>query len=504
MKSGIPTTGIFVSYHHDDVALAGALASGLAAHGFDVVWDKLIEPGERWEGWLKHEIRRAKVVIICATLKSIKSDSVKYEIQLTKECGKRALFVVFDGINTAQLPWGTLEEQMLELTGVQDEIHRHPNWPRLVASMENRLRPLWITQRIAGLEEALEMETKRRKAAEDSNAARELLSAQDAAERSALIQTRDKAVAEKIILSANLDAASRDRDAAKRDMAENAEIEHKHNALADAHNRLVADHGRLTVNLEAHQTAKQVLEGELQKLKDQMALVDPNILAALADRTTSGPAPPGQRRVAGEFGGLRYTQAPPPLSGMRMIRVELGTVEIKCYPKVRPGMSSTPIALQNRIERPFEVGESLVTNRDWAALMNLQAAGGVPNEPATNVTFDEATLFLERLNQKAGGGFYMLSEQDWLFAIIRINERHNSAYPGEGAGGHHLEWIFTEWRDYADIVDGPNSPEMSAGRGRMTRHDLLDPDAPGLMFQRQFWPSAMRSDQIGFRIARRL
>jgi formylglycine-generating enzyme required for sulfatase activity len=71
------------------------------------------------------------------------------------------------------------------------------------------------------------------------------------------------------------------------------------------------------------------------------------------------------------------------------------------------------------ISRPFYVGKYEVTQGQWQKLMvgNPSHFAGDPNLPVEQVSWQDAQLFIKKLNQKEGGALYRLpTEAEWEYA----------------------------------------------------------------------------------------
>jgi len=102
---------IFLSYNHDDRAVARRFAEALEAQGFDVWWDVTVRSGEAYDEITEVALRAAKAVVVLWSKKSVASRWVRAEAALANRLGKLAPVtiercerpVMFELIQTADL-----------------------------------------------------------------------------------------------------------------------------------------------------------------------------------------------------------------------------------------------------------------------------------------------------------------------------------------------------------------------------------------------------------------
>lgn len=88
-------------------------------------------------------------------------------------------------------------------------------------------------------------------------------------------------------------------------------------------------------------------------------------------------------------------------------------------PASEEGREAQEVEHRVRITRPFYLGETEVTQAQWAAVMGDNpswfAACG-PGCPVENVSWDRVQTFLERLNERHGATFRLPREAEWEYA----------------------------------------------------------------------------------------
>ena len=82
-----------------------------------------------------------------------------------------------------------------------------------------------------------------------------------------------------------------------------------------------------------------------------------------------------------------------------------------------------------RITRPFELGKYLVTQSEWEAVMGTNPSGfRGDRHPVDGVSWHDAHLFLQRLNERQDGYSYRLpTEAEWEYAA---RAGTTTPYPG--------------------------------------------------------------------------
>ena len=73
---------IFLSYDHDDQAVARRFADALEAHGFEVWWDAAVRSGEAYDEVIEQALRDARAVVVLWSRKSVVSRWVRAEATL--------------------------------------------------------------------------------------------------------------------------------------------------------------------------------------------------------------------------------------------------------------------------------------------------------------------------------------------------------------------------------------------------------------------------------------
>ena len=76
---------VFISYKRDDRDDARAIAETLVADGYEVWWDILLLPGDRFRDEIVTVLEEAKAVVVLWSKEALKSDFVVDEAQLANE-----------------------------------------------------------------------------------------------------------------------------------------------------------------------------------------------------------------------------------------------------------------------------------------------------------------------------------------------------------------------------------------------------------------------------------
>jgi hypothetical protein len=86
MLGSIGMGHVFVSYAHDDEAVVGMLASDLVSHGFDVWWDRRLQPGTSFNVEIDRALRKASCVLVVWSRHSVDSEWVQAEAEVGRSC----------------------------------------------------------------------------------------------------------------------------------------------------------------------------------------------------------------------------------------------------------------------------------------------------------------------------------------------------------------------------------------------------------------------------------
>ena len=78
---------VFISYAHQDEALALLLSHMLQEKGVDCLVDRTMAGGDRIDSSIQHMIRQADVLLVLLTQSSVSSSWVNQEIGFATGCG---------------------------------------------------------------------------------------------------------------------------------------------------------------------------------------------------------------------------------------------------------------------------------------------------------------------------------------------------------------------------------------------------------------------------------
>jgi len=79
----------------------------------------------------------------------------------------------------------------------------------------------------------------------------------------------------------------------------------------------------------------------------------------------------------------------------------------------------------------FQIAKYDVTQKEWKAIMGTAAPGKYCAEcPVVNVSWNEAQLFINKLNQLSGKNFRLPTEAEWEYAAKGGNKAHGYKYAG--------------------------------------------------------------------------
>jgi formylglycine-generating enzyme required for sulfatase activity len=107
-----------------------------------------------------------------------------------------------------------------------------------------------------------------------------------------------------------------------------------------------------------------------------------------------------------------------PSTGMRFVLVPAGTF-VMGSPTTEPGRQKDEAQHQVVISRPFYLGETEVTQRQWFAVMRHNPSTFLSaglDAPVEQVTWDQVQEFLRRLNARGRDRYRLPTEAEWEYA----------------------------------------------------------------------------------------
>lgn len=122
---------VFLSYDHDDAALAGPIAAALEANGHQVWWDRHIHGGAEYNSEIETAVERADAVVVLWSANSVRSAWVRDEAGEGRDAGK----LVPITIEAVKPPMGFRQFQTIDLTGWHGG-KRIPRLPELLLALD--------------------------------------------------------------------------------------------------------------------------------------------------------------------------------------------------------------------------------------------------------------------------------------------------------------------------------------------------------------------------------
>ncbi|MGH9443731.1 MAG: formylglycine-generating enzyme family protein [Thermoanaerobaculia bacterium] len=194
--------------------------------------------------------------------------------------------------------------------------------------------------------------------------------------------------------------------------------------------------------------------------------------------------------------GLSRPPSRASVSGIALVHIPPGTFAMGSAPG-EPGRQPDESLHRVTISRGFWLGTTEVTQAQWTRIMgaNPSRFSGCPRCPVESVTWFDVRKFLERLNEKVGGGFRLPTEAEWEYAcrtgegseaerIDDANANFDARYPLRGGRpGRYLGRpvpVGSFPADRRGIFDmhGNVWEWCSDGYGAYPTHDVTDPVGP--------------------------
>src|SRR5258708_27007923 len=137
---------IFLSYAHQDRPLALLLVEAFERMGWkDVWWDHRLLGGDRYREVIERKIKAARCMVVVWSSHSVKSDFVKDEAEVGKECNILVPLLAEKGTD---LPIGFRQLHTIDLTGWKGAV-THPGFVQLAKALSPKLRTKPATRRVA-------------------------------------------------------------------------------------------------------------------------------------------------------------------------------------------------------------------------------------------------------------------------------------------------------------------------------------------------------------------
>lgn len=122
---------IFLSYDHEDAALAAPIAAALEAHGHHVWWDRHIHGGAEYNSEIEIAVERADAVVVLWSAHSVRSAWVRDEAAEGRDAGK----LIPITLEAVKPPMGFRQFQTIDLAGWRRG-KRIPRLPELLLAVE--------------------------------------------------------------------------------------------------------------------------------------------------------------------------------------------------------------------------------------------------------------------------------------------------------------------------------------------------------------------------------
>jgi formylglycine-generating enzyme required for sulfatase activity len=223
--------------------------------------------------------------------------------------------------------------------------------------------------------------------------------------------------------------------------------------------------------------------------------------------------------------------------GMKFVRIPKGSFLLGSSPRadLLAKNDEIPEHMVN-ITKVFYLGKHEVTQRQWQALMgNNPSSFKAPDNPVENVSYQDALIFIEKLNQKEGTTRYRLpSEAEWTYAAKAGSSgiwhfgndpkdlglyawfKDNSSLVAHPVGekrpnqwdlydmlGNVWEWVSDYYsEDY--YATGPNADPKGPSQGslRVIRGGAFDKSSEFLRIQNRAMDNpTLTNASLGFRVA---
>jgi tetratricopeptide (TPR) repeat protein len=122
---------VFLSYDHDDEALAAPIAAALERAGHVVWWDRQIHGGAQYNSEIESAVAECDIVVVLWSQRSVQSAWVRDEAAEGRDCGK-LVPVMLDG---SKPPMGFRQYQAVDLSGWKGR-GKHPHLTDILASID--------------------------------------------------------------------------------------------------------------------------------------------------------------------------------------------------------------------------------------------------------------------------------------------------------------------------------------------------------------------------------
>ena len=122
---------LFISYSRIDKGVAERVANALQVQGYDVLWDREIPAGQKFDSYILSQLGQSEGVVVLWSKDSVRSDYVKEEA----DYGKTQSVLVPLRIDETMLPFGFTRIHTTDLLTWDGSID-HPEWRRVLHAIE--------------------------------------------------------------------------------------------------------------------------------------------------------------------------------------------------------------------------------------------------------------------------------------------------------------------------------------------------------------------------------